>query len=68
MEPNVRGERFHEFTGKIDSRHMYGTSNFDVFRWHSLNNGTQKSVLGAFIATLIVPGFPLVRADPRLLR
>jgi alpha-1,3-glucan synthase len=49
-------------TGKVDPRHMYGTSNFDVFRWPSLDNGTQKSVLATFIATLLMPGIPLVRS------
>ena len=57
----VENDFINAFTGKIDPRHMYGTSNFDVFRWNSLNNGTQKSVLGTFIATLLMPGIPLVR-------
>jgi len=57
----VENDFINSFTGKIDPRHMYGTSNFDVFRWNSLNNGTQKSVLGTFIATLLMPGIPLVR-------
>ncbi|KAJ6599570.1 hypothetical protein B0H10DRAFT_2231221 [Mycena sp. CBHHK59/15] len=39
-------------TGELDPRHMYGTSNFDVFRWPSLQNGTQMSVLGTFISSL----------------
>jgi alpha-1,3-glucan synthase len=56
----VDNDFINAFTGKIDPRHMYGTSNFDVFRWNSLNNGTQKSVLGTFIATLLMPGIPLV--------
>ncbi|KAI0079915.1 glycoside hydrolase family 13 and glycosyltransferase family 5 protein [Panus rudis PR-1116 ss-1] len=47
-------------TGKLDPRHMYGTSNFDVFRWPSLENGTQRSVLGTFVATLVMPGIPLL--------
>ncbi|KAF5368132.1 hypothetical protein D9615_010216 [Tricholomella constricta] len=47
-------------TGLVDPRHMYGTSNFDVFRWPSLENGTQKSVLGTFITTLVMPGIPLL--------
>ncbi|TFY74157.1 hypothetical protein EWM64_g9855, partial [Hericium alpestre] len=46
-------------TGKIDPRHMYGTSNFDVYRWPSLENGTQKSVLATFITSLLLPGIPL---------
>lgn len=57
----VENDFINAFTGEIDPRHMYGTSNFDVFRWNSLNNGTQKSVLGTFIATLLMPGIPLVR-------
>ncbi|KAG5635486.1 hypothetical protein H0H81_011072, partial [Sphagnurus paluster] len=47
-------------TGAVDPRHMYGTSNFDVFRWPSLENGTQRSVLGTFITTLVMPGIPLL--------
>ena len=58
----VDNDFINAFTGKIDPRHMYGTSNFDVFRWNSLNNGTQRSALGTFIATLLMPGIPLVCA------
>lgn len=47
-------------SGEVDPRHMYGTSNFDIFRWPSLENGTQRSVLGTFITTLVMPGIPLV--------
>jgi alpha-1,3-glucan synthase len=47
-------------TGVVDPRHLLGTSNFDVFRWPSLVNGTQLSVLGTFITSLVVPGIPLV--------
>ena len=64
----VQNDFVNAFTGKIDPRHMYGTSNFDVFRWNSLNNGTQRSVLGTFIATLLMPGIPLVRMRSTLLR
>ncbi|KAI0341602.1 glycoside hydrolase family 13 and glycosyltransferase family 5 domain-containing protein [Trametopsis cervina] len=46
--------------GHFDPKHMYGTSNFDVFRWPSLENGTQRSVLGTFITTLVMPGIPLL--------
>jgi len=46
-------------TGAVDPKHMYGTSNFDVFRWPSLENGTQRSVLGTFVTTLVMPGIPL---------
>jgi len=64
----VENDFVNEFTSKTDPRHMYGTDNFDVFRWSSLNSGTQKSVLGTSIATLLMPGIPLVHADSRLLR
>ncbi|KZT26358.1 glycosyltransferase family 5 protein [Neolentinus lepideus HHB14362 ss-1] len=47
-------------TGLVDPRHMYGTSNFDVFRWPGLENGTQMSVLGTFLATIVMPGIPLL--------
>lgn len=57
----VQNDFINAYTGEIDPRHMYGTSNFDVFRWNSLTNGTQRSVLGTFIATLLMPGIPLVR-------
>ncbi|VDB82993.1 unnamed protein product [Peniophora sp. CBMAI 1063] len=47
-------------TGDFDPRHMYGTSNFDVFRWPALANGTLRASLGTFISTLVMPGLPLV--------
>ncbi|EKM55582.1 glycosyltransferase family 5 protein [Phanerochaete carnosa HHB-10118-sp] len=47
-------------TGELDPKHMFGTSNFDVFRWPSLENGTQRSVLGTFITSLVMPGISLL--------
>ncbi|EPQ58265.1 modular protein with glycoside hydrolase family 13 and glycosyltransferase family 5 domains [Gloeophyllum trabeum ATCC 11539] len=47
-------------TGYVDPRHMFGTSNFDVFRWPGLENGTQKSALGTFLASMVMPGIPLL--------
>ncbi|KAF8758339.1 glycoside hydrolase family 13 [Rhizoctonia solani] len=47
-------------TGEFDPRHMFGISNFDVFRWPSLVNGTQKQMLGTFINSLLMPGIPLL--------
>ena len=47
-------------TGKFDPKHLFGTSNFDVFRWPSLDNGTQRGALATFITTLVMPGIPLV--------
>ncbi|KAK7014847.1 modular protein with glycoside hydrolase family 13 and glycosyltransferase family 5 domains [Favolaschia claudopus] len=46
--------------GNLNPRHMYGTSNFDVFRWPSLQNGNQMSALGTFITSLLLPGMPLL--------
>ncbi|KAA1072164.1 Cell wall alpha-1,3-glucan synthase ags1 [Puccinia graminis f. sp. tritici] len=45
--------------GQIDPRHLYGTSNQDVFRWPSLKNGTAKLLLGQLITNLVMPGIPL---------
>ncbi|KAG6819041.1 hypothetical protein H0H93_016019, partial [Arthromyces matolae] len=47
-------------TNLVDPRHMFGTSNFDTFRWASLQDGKQKSVLGTFITNLVIPGIPLL--------
>ncbi|KAG8699976.1 Cell wall alpha-1,3-glucan synthase ags1, partial [Ceratobasidium sp. 394] len=47
-------------TELLDPRHMYGVSNFDVFRWPSLVNGTQKMALASFINALVMPGIPLI--------
>ncbi|KAI0306448.1 modular protein with glycoside hydrolase family 13 and glycosyltransferase family 5 domains [Multifurca ochricompacta] len=46
-------------TNQVDPRHMFGTSNFDVYRWPSLVNGTQRGALATFITTLVMPGLPL---------
>jgi alpha-1,3-glucan synthase len=56
----VNNDFLNPVSGVIDPKHMYGTSNFDVFRWPSLQNGTQMSALGTFITTLVMPGLPLV--------
>lgn len=48
-------------TGLIDPKHMFGASNFDLFRWPSVENGTMRSALGLFIANLVMPGMALVR-------
>ncbi|GAB1317883.1 Cell wall alpha-1,3-glucan synthase ags1 [Madurella fahalii] len=47
-------------TGKFDPRHMFGVSNQDVFRWPSIENGTHKYLVGAFIMSLLHPGIPIV--------
>ena len=56
----VDNDMLNPSTGKLDPRHMYGTSNFDVFRWPSLESGVQRSLLASFITTLVMPGIPLV--------
>ncbi|KAK3939763.1 putative cell wall alpha-1, 3-glucan synthase [Diplogelasinospora grovesii] len=47
-------------TGAFDPRHMYGTTNQDVFRWPAISQGTERMLLGFFITTLHMPGIPLV--------
>jgi alpha-1,3-glucan synthase len=56
----VNNDMINPNTGAIDPKHMYGTSNFDVYRWPSLENGIQKGVLATFITALVMPGLPLV--------
>jgi alpha-1,3-glucan synthase len=51
---------FFNIAGELDPRHLYGTSNFDVFRWPSLKDGERRSALGTFITTLVMPGIPMV--------
>jgi alpha-1,3-glucan synthase len=46
------------YTGEFDPRHLWGMTNQDVFRWPSLANGTQRHLLGLFIANLMMPGAP----------
>lgn len=45
-------------TGKFDPRHLYGTSNQDVFRWPAIRNGTKKQVLALYVVSLLMPGIP----------
>lgn len=47
-------------TGKFDPRHMYGVTNQDVFRWPAIQWGVERQLLGLFIATLHLPGIPLL--------
>lgn len=46
--------------GTFDPRHMYGSSNQDVFRWPAIENGTERMLLGMFITTIHLPGIPLL--------
>lgn len=59
----VNNDFLNPSTGAVDPRHMFGTSNFDVFRWPSLENGTQRSALGTFVTNLVMPGVALVCAS-----
>ena len=56
----IQNDFLNPSTGEIDPRHMYGMSNFDILRWDGLVNGTQRSAIGTFIASLLMPGAPLV--------
>ncbi|PIG87989.1 hypothetical protein AARAC_004507 [Aspergillus arachidicola] len=47
-------------TGKFDPRHMYGTTNQDVFRWPAIELGVERQLLGHFITTLHLPGIPIL--------
>ena len=47
-------------TGVFDPRHMYGAQNQDVFRWPTIEQGTQKQNLANFITTLLLPGIPML--------
>ncbi|CAD6563802.1 MAG: Cell wall alpha-1,3-glucan synthase ags1 [Tremellales sp. Tagirdzhanova-0007] len=56
----VTNEFLNSQTGEFDPRHMYGTTNQDVFRWPGLANGTQRQQLGQFVTILLLPGIPLL--------
>ncbi|RDW80976.1 hypothetical protein BP5796_05674 [Coleophoma crateriformis] len=47
-------------TGLFDPRHLFGTTNQDVFRWPALANGTHRQLLGLFVTTLELPGAPMI--------
>ncbi|KAI5452972.1 hypothetical protein NCC49_006506 [Naganishia albida] len=55
----VNNDLINSQTGKFDPRHMFGTTNHDVFRWPALTNGTLKNAVGDFVITLLFPGIPL---------
>lgn len=47
-------------TGEFDVRHLYGVSNFDVFRWPAISRGVERQLLGHFITSILMPGTPLL--------
>ncbi|KKY18703.1 putative alpha-glucan [Phaeomoniella chlamydospora] len=55
-----RDDMVNGITGEFDPRHMFGTTNQDVFRWPSLSNGTQRQMLGALVISLVMPGIPML--------
>ncbi|CED84497.1 modular protein with glycoside hydrolase family 13 and glycosyltransferase family 5 domains [Phaffia rhodozyma] len=55
----VTNDFLNPHTGEFDIRHMYGSGNFDVFRWGALESGQERSILGSFITTMLLPGVPL---------
>nr|KIR88547.1 alpha-1,3-glucan synthase [Cryptococcus tetragattii IND107] len=55
----VSNEFLNSQTNDFDPRHMYGTTNQDVFRWPGLANGTERQQLGQFVTVLLMPGIPL---------
>ena len=60
----VQFDFINAFTGEIDPRHLYGMSNFNILRWNGMANGMQKSAIGTFIASLLMPGTSLVSFLP----
>ena len=52
----VTNDFFNSQTNQVDPRHMFGTSNQDVFRWPSIINGTQQQNIGSFACALVMPG------------
>lgn len=45
--------------GIFDPKHLFGASNFDVFRWPALTQGRERQMLATFITAVIMPGIPL---------
>jgi alpha-1,3-glucan synthase len=56
----VNDDMLNPNTGVTDPKHMFGTSNFDVFRWPSLQSGVLKGAVGSFITSLLMPGIFLM--------
>lgn len=56
----VSNDYLNSETGLVDPRHLYGTSNQDLFRWSAIKDGTEKMLLGQLITNLVVPGIPLL--------
>ncbi|CAH7686420.1 hypothetical protein BY996DRAFT_4584668 [Phakopsora pachyrhizi] len=55
----VTNDLFNQETGLFDPRHLFGTTNHDLFRWSALINGTEKFLLGQAITNLVMPGIPM---------
>lgn len=60
MQMMLSNDMVNPNTGIFDPRHMYGTTNQDVFRWPGIQQGTERMLLGQFVTTLLLPGIPLL--------
>ncbi|KIV87923.1 hypothetical protein, variant [Exophiala sideris] len=47
-------------TGLFDPRHMFGTTNQDIFRWPALSHGLERQLLGFLVTQMLIPGIPLL--------
>ncbi|ODQ52039.1 putative cell wall alpha-glucan synthase [Saitoella complicata NRRL Y-17804] len=59
-EMMVNNDFLNAMTGQVDPRHMFATTNQDLFRWPAISDGAGKQMLGLMIVTLLLPGVPLL--------
>ncbi|CAB90796.2 cell wall alpha-1,3-glucan synthase Mok11 [Schizosaccharomyces pombe] len=56
----INEDSFNPKTEKYDPRHLYGVSNYDVFRWASVADGSRRLILGTMMTFFLFPGAPLI--------
>ncbi|EPY51942.1 alpha-1,3-glucan synthase Mok11 [Schizosaccharomyces cryophilus OY26] len=56
----INEDSINAMTEKHDPRHLYGVSNYDVFRWSSVTDGSGRLILGTMISFFLFPGIPLI--------
>ncbi|EPX70779.1 alpha-1,3-glucan synthase Mok11 [Schizosaccharomyces octosporus yFS286] len=56
----INEDALNAMTGEHDPRHLYGVSNYDVFRWSSVVDGPGRLILGTMISFFLFPGIPLI--------
>ncbi|WBW73643.1 cell wall alpha-1,3-glucan synthase Mok11 [Schizosaccharomyces osmophilus] len=56
----INEDALNAMTGEHDPRHLYGVSNYDVFRWSSVVDGPGRLILGTMISFFLFPGVPLI--------